>query len=98
MNYPTLPGNRHFYNRLNRNFIDDKEYKHAWKVWNTFTCENMRDYTQLYKTSDVLILADVMENFQDESLKSGSRLVFYTFRNVLECHDKNDWYLTGIAD
>lgn len=36
MDYSTLPGKRYFYNRLNRTSIDGKEYKHDWKVWNTF--------------------------------------------------------------
>lgn len=68
--HTTLPGNKYFYNRLNKALIDSKEYNHAWILWNTFKSEIMLDYTQLYNKSDVLILAGVMENFRDECLQS----------------------------
>ena len=45
----TLPGKRYFYNRLNKTPIDSKEYKHAWKVWNTFKTKTLTEYTLLYK-------------------------------------------------
>ena len=37
---------------------------HALNVWSAFKCRSLRDYHDLYLKSDVLLLADVFENFQ----------------------------------
>ena len=34
-------------------------------MWNTFECETIEDYLHIYNTTDVLILADVFENFRN---------------------------------
>ena len=50
--------------------ISKKDYEHAQEVFKTFNCKNVGDYTKLYCLSDVLLLlADVLENFIDVSLK-----------------------------
>ena len=49
--------------------ISDKDYSHAQKVFKTFNCENLADYTELYCKSDVLLLADVFETFINVCLK-----------------------------
>ena len=58
-----LPPKEEFYSQLN----DD--YQHAIKVWNIFECKTIRDYHDLYLKSDVLLLADVFENFRKTCLK-----------------------------
>ncbi len=67
---PTLPPKESFYNVLNDEHISDEYYAHAISVFNSFACRNMGDYHDLYLMSDVLLLADVFENFRSVCLKA----------------------------
>ena len=53
-----------FYSKLNDRDITDEEYEHAKNVWKEFEMETMRNYHDLYMITEVLILADVFENFR----------------------------------
>ncbi len=64
----SLPLHEQFYSKLNDTNINDKDYTHAQKVWKLFKMKTMRDYHDLYLKSDVLLLADVFENFRDVCL------------------------------
>ena len=59
-----LPPREEFYSILTHESISDEQYQHAQKVWNTFNMRTMGEYHDLYLKSDILLLADVFENFR----------------------------------
>ena len=64
-----LPPKKAFYSRLSGKGITKGDYKHALNVWNVFNMKTFLDYHELYNETDVLLLADVFENFRDLCLK-----------------------------
>lgn len=49
---------------MNCEHISNDQYRHAQNVWNTFSLKAMKNYHDLYLKSDLLLLADVFENFK----------------------------------
>jgi hypothetical protein len=54
-----------FNSELNNSKCSMKDYDYAKKVWSVFNCKTFLDYHNLYLTVDVLILADIWENFRE---------------------------------
>ena len=65
-----LPPKEAFYSKLDDKEISDKDYAHAHNIWNTFNCQTLQDYHNIYLKSDVLLLADVFENFRKNCQKN----------------------------
>ena len=53
-----------FYSKLFDAHISDEDYAHAQKVWETFGCKTLGDFSDLFCRTDVLLLADVFETFR----------------------------------
>ena len=68
-NDPKPPLQGAFYSKLSGKGICNKNYSHVWKVWNSFNMKIFKEYHELYNITDVLLLADVFENFRDLCLK-----------------------------
>lgn len=60
----SLPAKEHFFNELNDEEISSEDYKFACDVWEKFQLKTLGEYSDLYMKCDVLLLADVFENFR----------------------------------
>lgn len=60
----SLPPKKSFFNSLTNCDITDEEFHHAHTVWDVFECKTLADYSDLYLKTDVLLLADIFENFR----------------------------------
>ena len=69
-NETKLPPINEFYSKLYDSNVDKKDYAHAQKVWSHFGFKNMGEYHDLYLKTDVVLLADIFENFRDVCLKN----------------------------
>ena len=73
-----LLSKKSFYSRLTGEGISGEDYQHGLKVWKEFEIKTMKDYLELYNETDVLLLADVFENFRTiclENLNSILRII-----------------------
>ena len=65
-----LPPKKSFYSRLIGKGISNENYDHAKNVWDVFGMKTLQDYHDLYNVTDVLLLADVFENFRNICLEN----------------------------
>jgi hypothetical protein len=64
----SLPPIENFHSRLNDADITPDEYLRAQTIFATAKCKNFKDYHDYYMRSDVLLLADVFEEFRSMCL------------------------------
>ena len=67
-----LPPKEKFFSKLNDCGVSDEDYNHAQKVWKEFGIKDLGEYHDLYLKSDVLLLADVFEEFRNVCTKKYS--------------------------
>ena len=63
-----LPDKCEFLSSLKNEDISEKDYLHAIDVWNVFKMNTIGDYHDLYLKTDVLLLANVFEKFNNTCL------------------------------
>lgn len=59
-----IPTRQHFYNTLDEKLPSEKEYNHLRLQCTLFNLKTIGDLTKYYCSLDVLLLADVVENFR----------------------------------
>jgi hypothetical protein len=64
LDHPGLPPIESFYSKLRQEGISREDYERAQKVYATLNCSSFKDYHMTYLKTDVLLLADVFENFR----------------------------------
>ena len=67
-----LPQKEKFFSKLNDCGISDEDYDHAQRIWKEFGMKNLGEYHDLYLKSDVLLLADVFEEFRNVCMENYS--------------------------
>ena len=63
-----LPPREAVFNKLGELKCSPADYAHAQYVWNNFDCSSLKAYMALYLLSDICLLADVFQAFQNQSL------------------------------
>ena len=68
----TLPTKEKFFSKLNDCGVSDEDFDHAQRIWKELGIKELGEYHDLYLKSDVLLLADVFEEFRNVCLENYS--------------------------
>ncbi|XP_037926191.1 uncharacterized protein LOC119661065 [Hermetia illucens] len=89
-----IPDFPQFYNKLNDESVSHKDYVHTSRIWEEFSIKNLGEYSDLYLKIDVLLLADVFEEFRSNCHNTYGldpahyfTLPGYTWDAMLKCTD-----------
>jgi len=55
---------------LTNDTVSESDYAHAANIWQRFSVRILDEYSDLYLKTDVLLLADIFENFRDKCIES----------------------------
>jgi len=81
----SLPVQDMFFSCLYEEKLSDDDYAHAQSVWKHLNFPSLRQYHDLYVKTDVLLLADVFENFRSRC---------HDYYGIDACHY---WTLPGVS-
>ena len=59
-----LPPKEDFFSNLTEEGVSEDDYSHAQTVWDIFGMTTFKEYHDLYLMTDVLLLADVVQQFR----------------------------------
>lgn len=65
LNESKLPPIECYQSKLTGEGLNEESYKVELKAWDVFECNSMKDYIEQYLKRDVLLLADVFDNFRN---------------------------------
>ena len=65
-----LPPREAFYSKLNMAGVREEDYEHGNRTWKEFGFKDLGEYDDLYLKTDVILLANVFEEFRKVCLKN----------------------------
>ncbi|XP_036138928.1 uncharacterized protein LOC118644448 [Monomorium pharaonis] len=65
-----LPPREAFYSSMTGDTVSENDYAHAVNVWQRFSVRTLGEYSDMYLKTDVLLLADIFENFRGKCIES----------------------------
>ena|SRR6218665_605625 len=86
MSETCLPPKDEFCSHLTNEHTTNADYRHAQEVWTTFGMRTMKKYYDLYLKCDVVLLADVFDQFRknaNEILQARSTALRFKSRSEL---------------
>ncbi len=79
-NETALPSIETFTSKLREgDACEPADYEHATRVWAETHCKTLRDYTEFYMKTDIILLADIFESFRSTCIRIHNMDPVFTF-------------------